>query len=854
MKKILSVMLAVMMLFGVFAISLTATPKEAEASGPCYLKVKYYIIKDGKTTFYVDKESSGVTPGTSVTITPPTHPTYDGYTRVQSWGTVTKTLTTTGYTTETQYCKYEKITNTFKLVVNYKIQYYGGSKDGQTESVTSANASNTSSATSAAITVYSPSAPPARSGYTFGGGTWTTKGQATTETVSTSNTQQGANLYVKTVTLYANYYPAATPTPTASPTPTPHPDCWWGLYFDANGGSGVPENQFRKQNDALDQTFTVPSTKPTRSGYIFKEWNLNKEGTGSSVQPGGSVYMSRKDYSVTSVARTLYAIWTDVATLEHTFTLNYDANGGSGAPAKQEQKKTGTEYEFTISSSTPTKSGMVFNGWNTKADGSGTKYSKGGKITVKASGNNLTASTTLYAQWKTAPTPTPTATPTVRPTATPTVKPTATPTQRPTTAPTAAPTQRPTSAPTQKPTAVPTQKPTQRPSSGPVQPTQNPSNPTSQPTQSPIETPDVTKPEDVFVLDVITPDTESGIVKLDGLNVIIYNSVNEMVFTEEEHSYLDLFSDEQRTSLVATKAWVNRDSIEVAKDTAILTAELVNEKSNTYAFHTENGKYLYCNGVDVKFVDRDNDNRNFTLFVIEKQDNDCFYIKSKAATSKQYLECNNDGFTSSDLIEGNGNYLMKFLKIHEDAQVVVETPEPVIEVKNLSVKAVDENGIPLKNVRIALYNSLDSAIYADYSENNGIVTFESIEYGEYSVKVIGVPEGYAIPEEASESIVIDASFDENVPVVFKIAVNTVEATPEPSEEPTPEPVPDVTATPEPVTTPSNNGSNPVNWTLIALIGGGALLVLGAVLIIVLANKKKKSNNKEYDDEDEYDEE
>lgn len=101
-----------------------------------------------------------------------------------------------------------------------------------------------------------------------------------------------------------------------------------------------------------------------------------------------------------------------------TYTVSYNANGGTGAPSAQ-TKEHGTA--LTLSSTTPTKSSttatgytVTFNGnggtpsvtsatatdttsytfssWNTAANGSGTSYSAGGAYTANASA-------TLYAQY-----------------------------------------------------------------------------------------------------------------------------------------------------------------------------------------------------------------------------------------------------------------------------------------------------------------------------------------------------------------------------------------------------------------------------------------------------------------------
>lgn len=86
-------------------------------------------------------------------------------------------------------------------------------------------------------------------------------------------------------------------------------------------------------------------------------------------------------------------------------TLKYDANGGTGAP-KSESKSgpKGSSATFTVSSTTPTRDGYTFNGWNTDPNGNGTAYEAGNSISVAYG-----STTTLYAQWeeKSAPGPNP---------------------------------------------------------------------------------------------------------------------------------------------------------------------------------------------------------------------------------------------------------------------------------------------------------------------------------------------------------------------------------------------------------------------------------------------------------------
>ena len=84
----------------------------------------------------------------------------------------------------------------------------------------------------------------------------------------------------------------------------------------------------------------------------------------------------------------LSAQWT-----EKTATLTYNANGHGTAPSPVTMKYT----TATNAASAITVTGYDFQGWNTKADGTGTSYAAGAQ--VKAA-NVVPTAMTLYAQWK----------------------------------------------------------------------------------------------------------------------------------------------------------------------------------------------------------------------------------------------------------------------------------------------------------------------------------------------------------------------------------------------------------------------------------------------------------------------
>ena len=140
--------------------------------------------------------------------------------------------------------------------------------------------------------------------------------------------------------------------------------------------SGMPSNQTKIK----DQSITLSSNSPTRSGYSFSGWNTKADGSGTNYS-GGTSYTTNADL-------TLYAKWTNV-----TYTISYNKNTSdsvSNIPGNQTKTYGQT---ITLSSNTPTRTGYTFNGWNTKADGTGTSYAKGGSYSANESA-------TLYVVWK----------------------------------------------------------------------------------------------------------------------------------------------------------------------------------------------------------------------------------------------------------------------------------------------------------------------------------------------------------------------------------------------------------------------------------------------------------------------
>lgn len=149
----------------------------------------------------------------------------------------------------------------------------------------------------------------------------------------------------------------------------------WTSYtvtYNANGGSGAPSSQTKWK----DQTLTLSSTKPTRTGHSFQGWATSV--SGSVAYAAGASY-------TTNAAVTLYAVWK-----ANTYTVSYNANGGSGAPGSQ-TKTYGVS--LTLSGTKPTRANYTFKGWGTSASATTVSYAAGASYTANAA-------VTLYAVWE----------------------------------------------------------------------------------------------------------------------------------------------------------------------------------------------------------------------------------------------------------------------------------------------------------------------------------------------------------------------------------------------------------------------------------------------------------------------
>jgi len=139
------------------------------------------------------------------------------------------------------------------------------------------------------------------------------------------------------------------------------------------------------------------STAPTMTIKVGSTTIANTESLGSANTSGFTTFgpyaadnldgvISIKNNGSGSTNYDIYIDDIEICTSTTGYVLSYNANGGTGTMATQ----SGTT--LTVANSTFTRDGYAFNGWNTKANGTGTAFAAGSSIT-------LTKDSTLYAQW-----------------------------------------------------------------------------------------------------------------------------------------------------------------------------------------------------------------------------------------------------------------------------------------------------------------------------------------------------------------------------------------------------------------------------------------------------------------------
>ena len=192
----------------------------------------------------------------------------------------------------------------------------------------------------------------------------------------TDNNSKSCDLYLRNNDMYISSTSLAAKTTHAIEVTLSDTPPVYNINYELNGGTNASSNP----STYTGGTGVASFANPTRTGYSFGGWyddsSFSTAITSISTSATGKV--------------TLYAKWT-----ANTYTVVYNANGGSGSMSDQSFTYDGQQ---NLSANTFTYPGKLFNGWNTAADGSGTSYSDGQSVPNLTATNG--ARVTLYAQWK----------------------------------------------------------------------------------------------------------------------------------------------------------------------------------------------------------------------------------------------------------------------------------------------------------------------------------------------------------------------------------------------------------------------------------------------------------------------
>ena len=172
-----------------------------------------------------------------------------------------------------------------------------------------------------------------------------------------------------------------------------------GALFDKNkttliccpgGKSGeyiIPDSVTSISDDAFNgcsslTSVTIPDSVTSIGGRAFSECsNLIDVYYSGTEDQWNSIAIGSNNENLTNA--TIHCII-------KSYTISYNANGGSGAPVNQTKEH---GESLTLSSAAPTKTGFTFLGWATSSTAASAEYQPGDSFTTDAD-------TTLYAVWK----------------------------------------------------------------------------------------------------------------------------------------------------------------------------------------------------------------------------------------------------------------------------------------------------------------------------------------------------------------------------------------------------------------------------------------------------------------------
>ena len=145
----------------------------------------------------------------------------------------------------------------------------------------------------------------------------------------------------------------------------------------------IPSGTSRVSNGQVAASYTYPTDTTTT---ILSTCTFSNLTTSFSYK----IEFSDTGYGSTWNSNYSKSFTGNITCPARTYTISYNANGGSGAPSSQTKTY---NVALTLSSTTPTRDGYNFLGWSTSSTATSASYQPGGSYT----GNG---DATLYAVWE----------------------------------------------------------------------------------------------------------------------------------------------------------------------------------------------------------------------------------------------------------------------------------------------------------------------------------------------------------------------------------------------------------------------------------------------------------------------
>ena len=196
----------------------------------------------------------------------------------------------------------------------------------------------------------------------------------------------------------------------------------------------------------------------------------------------------------------------------------------------------------------------------------------------------------------------------------------------------------------------------------------------------PSEEPDPTDtPEPTTAPAAVTATLKSS--PADGDKVVIYYPADSKAVTAEEYTYSGKTT---KIELTAADATLTEDGrLNVPEGAAILTVSVNGD--GKFSFVNEDGKYLYMDTTDLKFVEELGD---YTLFELEDAANGHFIksVNAQYSGKPQYIEYYSGYFTVYGMNASKAEiYTFQFFALDE-------TPEPTPEINTIAEALAGETG------------------------------------------------------------------------------------------------------------------------------------------------------------------